>query len=119
MSVCSLLLFCLMPVTPATLAHNAGLQTQVPRSTGVQQVNPGEVPDGLSGSDWSSIQAQIAAGKYRAYQHAEGGYISSNPSQGWQIRYSEDGTTRLTPRNSETSAYRLALQPSSPTESSC
>ena len=62
-----------------------------------QRVEPGAVPDGLSNGDWDSIQTQIAAGKYRAYQYANDGFVSANPAHGWQIRYAADGTTTLKP----------------------
>ena len=48
----------------------------------IQRVEPGAVPNGLSNGAWASIQGQIAAGKYRAYQHANDGFVSSNPAHG-------------------------------------
>jgi hypothetical protein len=74
-----------------------------------QRVEPGELPNGLSSSTWASIQSQIAAGKYLAFQHENGGFVSSNPAHGWQIRYATDGTTTLRPRDRQAQAYQLGL----------
>ncbi len=74
------------------------------------QINPGETPEGLTGNEWGSIQTQISAGKYRAYKNDAGGFVSANPAHGWQIRYAEDGTTTLIPRDHETTAYRLGFK---------
>ncbi len=74
-----------------------------------QRVEPGELPNGLSSSAWASIQTQIAAGKYLAFQHENGGFVSSNPAHGWQIRYATDGTTTLRPRDRQAQAYQLGL----------
>ena len=63
-----------------------------------QSIESGQTPEGLSGAEWDSIRAQIAAGKYRAYTGADGGYVSSNPAHGWRIAYGADGRTALTPR---------------------
>ena len=54
---------------------SAGLDTRAsyeqlpdePTQTPSHRVDSGEVPDGLSAADWTSIQAQIATSKYRAY----------------------------------------------------
>ncbi len=73
-------------------------------------LNPGEIPDGLSVRDWGSIQAQVKAGKYKAYPGDNGDYYSSNPAHGWQIRYSADGTTTLNPRNRNATDYHLGLK---------
>lgn len=71
-----------------------------------QQLKPGEVPTGLSGSDWSSIQAQITVGKYRAYQHNGDGFDFANPAHGWQIHFAPDGTTTLRSRDAQTDQTR-------------
>jgi len=63
----------------------------------------------LSSSAWASIQTQIAASKYLAYQHESGGFVSSNPAHGWQIHYATDGTTTLSPRDRQAQAYQLGL----------
>ena len=74
-----------------------------------QQIQAGQTPDGLSALDWASIQHQINTGKYRAYPNPAGGYNSSNPVHGWQIRYTTNGTTTLTPLDTQTKAYRLGM----------
>ncbi len=99
-----LLLICLFCIT--VIAH-AKLSTSVALN---QPLNPGEVPDGLSSTDWSSIQAQINTGKYKAYKSNNGSYHSSNPAHGWQIRYGSDGTTMLSPRDRDTATYHLGLK---------
>ncbi len=75
-----------------------------------QAINPGEIPDGISTRDWGSIQAQVKAGKYKAYSDHNGGYDSSNPAHGWQIGYGVDGTTTLSPRDRNTADYRLSFK---------
>jgi hypothetical protein len=77
--------------------------------TSGQHVESGELPNGLSSSAWASIQTQITAGKYLAFQHENGGFVSSNPAHGWQIRYATDGTTTLSPRDRQAQAYQLGL----------
>jgi hypothetical protein len=74
-----------------------------------QPVVPGVTPAGLDAAGWAAIQAQIAAGPYRAYPEA-GGYSSANPAHGWQIRYNADGTTQLTPRDATAPAWQWGLR---------
>ena len=93
-----------------TQSQHPQLQNIEPTQTPGQRVEPGEVPDGLSNGDWASIQAQVAAGKYRASKHQNDGFVSSNPAHGWQIRYAADGTTTLRPRDREAKAYYLGLK---------
>jgi hypothetical protein len=91
----------------------AGLAVFMPREDVFAenlQLHAGEAPEGLSVDDWEHIRARIAADEYRAYPHHEGGYTSTNPAHGWQIRFSPDGTTLLTPRNPEASQYQLGLK---------
>ena len=94
-------LFCI------TVVAHASLPVSGERN---QLINPGEIPNGLSASDWGDIQTQVSAGKYKAYPDVNGGYISSNPAHGWQIRYSDDGTTTLFSQDHATSAYRLGFK---------
>ena len=68
------------------------------------------MPDCLSKDAWASIQGQIAAGTYRAYEHKNDGYVSTNPAHGWQFHFAADGTTTLRPRNHQTQAYHLGLK---------
>jgi hypothetical protein len=99
-----LLLICLFCIALFTHA-------QLPVSVGFNQhLDFGEIPDGLSASDWSNIQAQVKAGKYNAYPDNKGGYHSSNPTHGWQIRYAVDGTTTLSPRDRDAATYQLCLK---------
>ena len=76
---------------------------------GSAKANPGEIPSGLSASDWGSIQSQMQAGKYKTYTGSNSSYHSSNPAHGWQIHYGADGTTTLTPRDRDAAAYHLSL----------
>jgi hypothetical protein len=94
-------LFCITVLTHVELLASTGLN---------QSLIPNETPDGLSASDWNSIQAQVKAGKYKAYADHNGGYRSSNPAHGWQIHYAEDGTTTLSPRDTGVTAYHLGLK---------
>ena len=66
-----------------------------------QLVKADEIPNGLTSSDWTSIQSQIQKGKYRAYEKGNDGFVSSSPAHGWQIEYGADGTTMLMPRDPE------------------
>ena len=77
------------------------------QSKAIQSGEPDQTPNGISAPEWSSIQQQIKTGKYRAY--ANGGYTSSNPAHGWQIRYSNTGTTTLSPHDSQTPSYHLGM----------
>lgn len=75
-----------------------------------QQLKPGQMPDGLSASHWGSIQSQIRTGKYKAYPDEKGGFNSSNPAHGWQIRYGANGATTLSSHNRDLVDYRLGLK---------
>jgi hypothetical protein len=94
-------LFCITLITHSNLSVATGF---------TQPANPGETPDGLSASDWDSIQTQIKAGKYKTYQSDNDGYHSSNPAHGWKIHYGTDGTTTLSPRNRNAAIYHLGLK---------
>ncbi len=94
-------LFCITVFTHAKLSVSAGLK---------QQIQPGQISDGLSVSDWESIQAHVNAGKYKPYLGDDGDYHSSNPTHGWQIRYGVDGTTTLSPRDSNAVDYHLGMK---------
>ena len=69
----------------------------------------GIVPEGLSATEWVSIQEQIETGKYRAYENQYGGFISANPKHGWTIQYDSDGTTMLWPRGPARIAVGIRL----------
>ncbi|MEE9346252.1 MAG: FG-GAP repeat protein [Methylococcales bacterium] len=105
------LLICLLSTTALVQAkvletsQNQAIQNDQPS----QQILIDQTPDGLSVPEWTSIQQQISAGKYRAYPNQTGGYSSSNPAHGWQIRYTTDGTTTLTPRNTQIPTYHLGM----------
>ena len=104
----------LMLISTSSILANPEFNSQPPTPDLVpligQHVRAGEVPEGLSASDWSSIQTQIAAGKYRAYEQADGGFASANPAHGWNIQYATDGTTTLQPRNREAASYQLGFR---------
>ena len=74
-----------------------------------QQIKAGETPDGISTTQWQSIQTQVNLGKYKAYASDAGGYQSSNPANGWQIDYGHDGTTTLSPYNNDEN-YHISLR---------
>jgi hypothetical protein len=116
----SLVVLCLVSVailTPASALATAQTPPQHAQFQDIkstppphQRIEPGEAPDGLSNRDWASIQGQIAAAKYRAFQHENNGFVSSNPTHGWQIRYAADGTTTLKPRDRHAKAWHLGLK---------
>ncbi|MEE9345692.1 MAG: FG-GAP repeat protein [Methylococcales bacterium] len=99
-----LILICLFCVT--IFAH-----AKPSASTGLnQQIKPGQIPEGLSSSDWRSIQTQVKAGMYKTYSGDNGDYHSSNPAHGWRIHYGTDGTTTLRPLDRDTAIYYLGLK---------
>jgi hypothetical protein len=108
-----ILLICLLTATATALVQAKVLgtrQSQVIQSSQLgQQVQFVQTPDGLSAPEWANIQQQVSAGKYRAYPDSKGGYNSSNPAHGWQIRYAPDGTTTLTSRDRKATAYHLGM----------
>jgi len=114
----TLVVLCLLSVAVLTpTGALSAAQTQRPQLQTMEQtqplnqrIGPGEVPDGLSKGAWASIQGQIAAAKYRAYQHENDGFVSSNPAHGWRIHYAADGTTTLRPRDRQSKAYDLGLK---------
>lgn len=106
----SFFLFCLVSVVQANSSGLSQSSLSQQGQTNIQQINPGETPDGLTGAEWGGIQAQIAAGKYRAYSNDDGGFVSANPAHGWQISYAKDGTTTLIPRDHEATTYRLGFK---------
>ena len=62
-----------------------------------QQIEPGQTPDGLTPTEWESIQTQITAAKYRPYAVDSGGFAASNLAHGWQINYgSNDNAAEAT-----------------------
>ena len=81
-------LVCLLSVTAMVQAKTPENLTNQSIKNG-ELIQPGQTPDGISAPEWNSIQQQINAGKYRAHPDTTGGYNSSNPAQGWQIRYSK------------------------------
>jgi quinoprotein glucose dehydrogenase len=82
-----------------------------PIQTPSQRVDPGEMPNGSSRGDWASIQGQLSAGKYRAYQLERGSFVSSNPANGWQIHYAADGSASLIVIEDVESSYQLIIDP--------
>ena len=60
-----------------------------------QQVAPGQVPQGVTASDWRAVQAQLAAQAYRFDAEADGGVRAANPAQGWRARFAPDGQVRV------------------------
>jgi hypothetical protein len=75
-----------------------------------QQVKIGEIPEGLSASDWGSIKRQMRGDKYHAYTNDEGDYSSANPAHGWNLRYQVDGTTRLISSNKHVNNYQIGIR---------
>jgi hypothetical protein len=101
-------LVCLLSATAMVQAKTPETLTNQPIQNG-ESIQPGQTPDGISAPEWNSIQQQINAGKYRAYPDTTGGYNSSNPAHGWQIRYSSNGTTTLSPHDQQTPSYHLGM----------
>ena len=59
----------------------------VPAEAQSQIVAPGELPAGLSSSEWNSIQGAIHADQY--HWSTEG--KTTNPAQGWDVRFDQNG----------------------------
>ncbi len=100
--VCLLTATVVIPVKALEAWQNQPIQNS-------ELIQADQSPDGLSAPEWSSIHQQINAGKYRAYANASGGYNSSNPAHGWQIRYNSNGTTSLTPLDKQMPSYQLGM----------
>lgn len=60
-----------------------------------QVTSGGDVPEGLTASDWQDVRAQILADSLRARLKEDGGYQAQNPVQGFLIDHTTSGTTRL------------------------
>jgi hypothetical protein len=75
-----------------------------------RESNKSELPKAISSSDWTSIQAQIKAAKYRSYPQEDGGFSSTNPAQGWRIHYAVDGTTTITTNKEAAEPYHISLR---------
>ncbi len=103
------LLVCLLMATLLVQAKAPETMQNYLLQTG-ESTQPGQTPNGISTPEWFSIQQQINAGKYRAYANSAGGYNSSNPAHGWQINYSNNGTTTLTPRDKQAPNYHLGMR---------
>ena len=102
----------LLLISTSSIIANPESTSQLPDPepfTG-QHLRASELPKGLSAGNWSGIQAQIAAGKYRAYAQPDGGFASANPTHGWNIRYAADGTTTVQPRDPEAPSYQLGFR---------
>lgn len=77
------------------------------------------VPEGLDESDWRSIQAQVAAHqqapRFRALRdQRDDSYVAANPVHGFEIRYTDDGTTELEIAQGDDTlapAHEIALKP--------
>ena len=52
--------------------------------------SPDAVPEGLTGSDWTSIRAAYQAHRHQAVR-AEGGYRARNPEQQWRTEFDGHG----------------------------
>ena len=52
----------------------------------------GDVPEGITATDWSSIRAAYDAGRHAAYP-VEEGYRASNPGQRWTTTFDGRGFT--------------------------
>ncbi|MBP8000684.1 MAG: hypothetical protein KA314_14110 [Chloroflexi bacterium] len=91
----SLLLLILALIT-TSISHAAAPPTSSPQS---QHISPGLVPDGLTSEEWHDLQTQITAAPYKPYASEQGAYVSTNPAQRWQISYTPNGTTQLTPQD--------------------
>ena len=70
------------------------------------------VPDDLSGTDWSQIQAQIEASRYHAQPGDDpaDGWHARNPAHGFQIGYGTDGRTVLALEGEDSADVWAALR---------
>ncbi|MCK5828679.1 MAG: FG-GAP repeat protein [Methylococcales bacterium] len=75
-----------------------------------QTLQQGEIPQGLTGNEWSSIQNQVKRAKYRLYPDERGGFYSANPAHGWKIHYAANGMTTLSPRSKTVKPYHLGMK---------
>ena len=99
-----ILLICLFSIS-------VSLHAQLPETAGLNQpLNPGEIPKGLSANDWSSIQAQVKAGKYNTYADDGNSYHSSNPAHGCRFVMLRMAPLHSAHRNHDATAYHLGLK---------
>ena len=80
----------------------------------MQQLQPGEVPQGLTPADWDIIQDAIVAAEYHlAWHQADEDhpapyYWAPNRAQGWDLVFSENGPW-VTPRQGDDWQWGLSL----------
>lgn len=67
--------------------------TTPPASKPQQLTSPGQVPEGLAKSDWSSIRAAYEAGRHQFFKQDDGSHIARNPGLGWKMEFDERGFT--------------------------
>ncbi|MDR9390277.1 MAG: hypothetical protein RI549_07995, partial [Wenzhouxiangella sp.] len=75
-----------------------------------------QVPEGLTGAEWSGIQAQISETRdAMAYEATRRGddWVATNPAHGFSIRYAEKGHTELELTGGDAKPHRIALKPRS------
>jgi hypothetical protein len=77
------LLFALLACAPLLHAETPATKTQ-------NLTAPGQVPEGLAKSDWSSIRAAYEAGRH-AFQPIGGGWQARNPGQQWTTKFDGRG----------------------------
>lgn len=85
-----------LAATP-TISFSEDLQNRRP---------PGNTPNGLGASDWSSIRAAYESNRHRAFA-SEGGFVARNPGQQWQTRF--DGRGFITSPDSGSWSWGLDL----------
>ena len=99
LTICMTLLIILLIGTRPTLAKHV-----TPFPAEAQQIKPDEIPNGLTSSEWKSIQNAVTVADYHFSWHqataetAMPYYWASNRNQGWNVRFAENGT-QVTPRN--------------------
>lgn len=79
------------------MAFDAAAANAETRAGQSQQLQAGEVPQGLAPAEWSNILGQIQTRRHHVHAQGDGNFASANLTNGWDIEYQADGTTILGP----------------------
>ena len=58
-----------------------------------QITSQGQVPEGLTKSDWQSIRVAYEAGRHPFFKQEDGSHVARNRGMGWQMTFDDRGFT--------------------------
>lgn len=76
---------------------------------GSAQASTGQVPAGITASEWSQIRDKVVERSYLAHEVRAGVYGSVNPVHDWEVVWHPDGETVLSPRSGVDYHIRVRL----------